>query len=146
MWLLTALLPDWLITYFVHIIFVIGVITTFASSIVAKIPFISNYGRLVKPIGIAILLIGVFLEGSWWNERGWQEKVNELEAKVKVAEQKSHDLNVKLDETLKLKNKVIKEKQIVIQEKIREVEKKIDAECKVAPEAINLLNEAAKMK
>ena len=146
MWLLTALLPDWLITYFVHIIFVIGVITTFASSIVAKIPFISNYGRLVKPIGIAILLIGVFLEGSWWNERGWQEKVNELEAKVKVAEQKSRDLNVKLDETLKLKNKVIKEKQIVIQEKIREVEKKIDAECKVAPEAINLLNEAAKMK
>lgn len=146
MWLLTALLPDWLITYFVHIIFVIGVVATFAASLVAKIPFISNYGRLVKPIGIAILLIGVFLEGSWWNERGWQEKVNELEAKVKVAEQKSRDLNVKLDETLKLKNKVIKEKQIVIQEKIREVEKKIDAECKVAPEAINLLNEAAKMK
>lgn len=144
MWLLTALLPDWFITYFVHIVFVIGAVATFASSLVAKIPFISNYGRLVKPIGIAILLIGVFLEGSWWNERSWQEKIKELEAKVKIAEQQSASTNQKLDEALKQKNKVIKEKQIVIQEKIKEVEVKVNADCKIAPEVVQIINDAAK--
>lgn len=144
MWLLTSLLPDWLITYFVHIVFAIGVVSTFAASLVAKIPFISNYGRLVQPIGMVILVVGIFLEGSWWNERSWQEKVKELEAKVKVAEQQSAETNQKLDETLKQKNKVIKEKQIVIQEKIKEVQVKVNADCKIAPEAVQIINDAAK--
>lgn len=145
MWFLTSFLPDWLITYFVHIVFVVGLVATFAASIVAKIPFVGNYGRLVQPIGMIILAIGIFLEGTWWNERGWQEKVRELEEKARIAEQLSKETNQKLDDTLKQKNKVIKEKQIIIQEKIKEVEVKIDAECKVAPEAIQLMNEAARM-
>lgn len=144
MWLLTSLLPDWLITYFVHIVFAVGVVSTFAASIVAKIPFISNYGRLVQPIGMVILVIGIFLEGSWWNERSWQEKIKELEAKVKIAEQQSEETNVKLDEALKQKSKVIKEKQIVIQEKIKEVQVKVNADCKIAPEAVQIINDAAK--
>lgn len=144
MWLLTSLLPDWLITYFVHIVFAVGVVSTFAASIVAKIPFISNYGRLVQPIGMVILVIGIFLEGSWWNERSWQEKIKELQAKVKIAEQQSEETNVKLDEALKQKSKVIKEKQIVIQEKIKEVQVKVNADCKIAPEAVQIINDAAK--
>lgn len=144
MWLLTSLLPDWLITYFVHIVFAVGVVSTFAASIVAKIPFISNYGRLVQPIGMVILVVGIFLEGSWWNERSWQEKIKELQAKVKIAEQQSEETNVKLDEALKQKSKVIKEKQIVIQEKIKEVQVKVNADCKIAPEAVQIINDAAK--
>lgn len=146
MWLLTSLLPDWLITYFVHIVFVIGIVSTFAASVVAKLPFISNYGRLVQPIGMIILAIGIFLEGSWWNERGWQSKISELQEKVKVAEQQSVEANTKLDTALKEKNKVVKEKQIVIQEKIKEVQVKVNAECKVSPEAVQIHNEAAKIK
>lgn len=146
MWLLTSLLPDWFITYFIHIVFVVGLVSTFAASVVAKLPFISNYGRLVQPIGMIILAIGIFLEGSWWNERGWQSKIAELQEKVKVAEQQSVEANTKLDTALKEKNKVVKEKQIVIQEKIKEVQVKVNAECKVSPEAVQIHNEAAKIK
>lgn len=146
MWLLTSFLPEWFITYFVHIVFVVGLVSTFAASIVAKLPFISNYGRLVQPIGMIILAIGIFLEGSWWNERGWQSKIAELQEKVKVAEQQSVEANTKLDTALKEKNKVVKEKQIVIQEKIKEVQVKVNAECKVSPEAVQIHNEAAKIK
>ena len=145
MWFLTSFLPDWFVTYFVHIIFVVGLVATFAASIVAKVPFISNYGRLIQPIGMILLVVGLFLEGANWNERSWQEKVKAFEDKVKIAEQQSREANEKLEDTLKQKNKVIKEKQLVIQEKIRIVESKINAECKVAPEAIQIMNEAAKI-
>ena len=146
MWFLTSFLPDWFVTYFVHIILIVGAVGTFAASIVIRIPFISNYGRLVKPIGMILLVVGIFLEGMNWNERGWQARIKEIQEKVKIAEQQSKDANDKLDLALKEKNKVIKEKQVVIQQKIKEVQVKVDAECKVAPEAINILNEAARMK
>lgn len=146
MWFITSFLPDWLVTYFVHIVFITGLVGTFAASLVAKLPIIGNYGRLIQPIGMILLVVGIFLEGSWWNERGWQAKIAELQQKVQIAEQQSKDTNEKLDTALKEKTKVIKEKQIVIQEKIKEVQVKIDAECKVAPEAIQLLNDAARMK
>jgi hypothetical protein len=146
MWFLTSFLPDWFVTYFVHIIFVAGLIGTFAASVVAKVPFISNYGRLIQPIGMILLVVGLFLEGANWNERSWQAKLKDIQDKVQIAEQKSRDANEKLDEALKDKNKAVKEKQIVIQQKIKEVQVKVDAECKVAPEAIQILNDAARMK
>ena len=146
MWFLTSFLPDWFVTYFVHIILIVGAVGTFAASIVIRIPFISNYGRLVKPIGMILLVVGIFLEGMNWNERSWQNRIKDLQAKVEVAEQKSKETNQKLDEALKDKNKLVKEKQVIIQEKIKEVQVKIDAECKVAPEAISILNDAARMK
>ena len=145
MWLLTSFLPDWLVIYFTHIIFIAGFVVTLGAGVIARVPFISNYGRLVQPIGIILLIVGVFLEGANWNEKGWQEKVKAFEDKVKIAEQQSRETNQKLEDTLKEKNKVIKERQVVIQEKIRVVESKINAECKVAPEAIQIMNEAAKI-
>jgi hypothetical protein len=42
--------------------------------------------------------------------------------------------------------KVVKQDVVVIQEKIREVSNVIDRDCKVSPEAVNLLNQAARRK
>ena len=68
----------------------------------------------------------------------------QLEAKIAIAEQKSKDANVKLDSEIKKKNKVIVENRVVYKDRIKQVEKIIDAECKVAPEAIDIHNAAAK--
>jgi len=38
----------------------------------------------------------------------------------------------------------IKDVQVVIQERIREVEKILDAECKIPPEAVSIHNDAAR--
>ena len=38
---------------------------------------------------------------------------------------------------------IVKDVQVVIQEKVKEVAAQIDAQCKVAPEAIDILNLAA---
>lgn len=140
MWILTSLLPTWLVTYFVHIIFVVGLVATFASSIVAKIPFISSYGRLVKPLGMLILAIGIFLEGSWWNERGWQTKVKEFEAKVAVAEQKAKEANSKIETKVITQIKVIKE---TTNENKAAITKYVTDSCQLSNAAIMLHDSAS---
>jgi uncharacterized membrane protein len=70
--------------------------------------------------------------------------VREFEEKVKVAEEKSKQVNTEIKTVYVDRVKTVKETQYIIQEKIKEVEKKIDAECKVTPEAIDILNEAAR--
>ncbi len=140
MWLLTSLLPEWLITYFVHIVFVIGLVATFASSIVAKIPFISSYGKLVKPLGMLILAVGIFLEGTWWNERGWQSKVKEFEQKVAIAEQKAKDANTKIETKVVTKIQVIKE---TTNENKAAINKYVTDNCQLSNAAIMLHDSAS---
>ena len=74
----------------------------------------------------------------------WRAKVADLEAKVKVAEEQSKQANVDLDKAVKAKTKTIREVQVVIKERIKEVEKRIDADCKVDYEAVEILNDSAK--
>lgn len=142
MWLLTSFLPDWLVTYFVHIIFIIGLVTTFASSIVQRIPFISNYGHLIKPIGMILLAAGLFLEGSWWNQRGFNEKIADLQAKIVVAEEKSKETNVQIQKEVVEKIKLVKEKVYENNQAIEAKRSAINAECKLSDDAWMLYNRA----
>jgi FtsZ-binding cell division protein ZapB len=136
------LLPTW----FWFVVSGVGAVLYFFSGFIQAIPFAQARlaGYSIKYIGLALLLGGVYLTGGAGVTALWKAESEELKAKVAVSEQQSKDANTKLDDTLKEKNKVIKEVQIVIKERIKEVEKKIDAQCVVAPEAISILNDAAK--
>jgi hypothetical protein len=90
-----------------------------------------------------LLVSGVYFKGGYSVEMEWRAKVAELESKVAVAEQKSKEVNTQIQTVYVDRVKVVKEKQIVIQEKLKTVEVKIDANCKVVPEAIDILNDAA---
>jgi hypothetical protein len=78
--------------------------------------------------------------------KSWIEEAKKFEEKVKVAEQQAKDANVKLGQALTDKNNSVKQQQIVIQEKIKEVQVKVNAECKISPEVVKILNDAAKVK
>jgi hypothetical protein len=69
--------------------------------------------------------------------------VAELEAKVKLAEDKSVVVNKEIEYKFIDRVKIVHDTKIVVQEKIREIEKIVDAKCEVAPEAIDILNRAA---
>jgi uncharacterized integral membrane protein len=109
MWFISSFLPDWFITYFVHIVLAVGLILTFASTIVAKLPFISSYGKLVKPIGIVILLFAIYLEGGLTNELSWRAKVAEYQKQVEVAEAKAVEANSKIQTKVVTQIQVIKD-------------------------------------
>jgi hypothetical protein len=139
MWML-SLLPDW----FWHVLTLSGVVAVFAAFVLKRIPFVSQYNLPLRLCGIVAVCLGLWMEGGIANEAKWQAKVSELEDKVKVAEAKSDQANKDLAEAKKQKVKVVKDVQVVIKERIKEVEKRIDADCKVDPEAISILNDAAK--
>ena len=90
------------------------------------------------------LIAGIFFEGYNFALSDYRAKVKEFEGKVAIAQQQAKDANSKIETKIVERVKVVKDTQYVIQEKIKEVEKKIDAECKVTPEAIDILNEAAR--
>ena len=140
-------LPDALLWWIINLILLVGVLGTAASIlfkyVIRYVPTLIPYRLILQIVSVLVLILGVYLRGGLAVEREWRARVAELEGKVAIAEQQSKDANVKLEETVKEKNKVIKEKQIVVQTKIKEVTKVIDAECKVAPDVITILNDAA---
>jgi hypothetical protein len=138
-------LSSW-ISYIVHAALVVGVVGTFFGSILNKVPFINNYATILRTIALPLFIVAVFAEGYLYASKSWIEEAKKYEEKVKVAEQQSKDANTKLTKELANKNKEIKQQQVIIKEKIKEVQVKVNAECKVAPEAINIHNEAAKIK
>lgn len=141
MWFLSS----W-ISYIVHAALIAGVVGTFFGSILNKVPFINNYASILRAIALPLMLVAIFAEGYLYASKSWIEEAKKYEEKVKVAEQQSKDANTKLTKELADKNKEIKQQQVIIKEKIKEVQVKVNAECKVAPEAINIHNEAAKLK
>jgi hypothetical protein len=141
MWFLSS----W-ISYIVHAALIVGVVGTFFGSILNKVPFINNYASILRAIALPLFIAAVFAEGYLYASKSWIEEAKKYEEKVKVAEQQSKDANTKLTKELANKNKEIKQQQVIIKEKIKEVQVKVNADCKVAPEAINIHNEATKVK
>lgn len=141
------MIPDGLLAWVVNTILVAGIIgfgiSFFFGYVVRWLPAIAPYHLLIQVISIILLVSGVYFKGGYSVEMEWRKRVAEMESKVAVAEQQSKDANEKIKTVVVEKIKLVKDTQIVIQEKLKTVEVKIDAECKVDPAAINILNESA---
>lgn len=143
MWML-GFVPDALL----HLV-VIGIVFTgigfFALSFLTRlIPPLAPYSGMSRIVGTILLVCGVYFLGSYSTEMSWRNKVAELEEKIKISEQKSKEANVQIQTVYRDKVKLVKETQVVIQERIKEVEKRIDSQCTVDAEVIKILNDAAK--
>lgn len=148
MWLL-SFLPDSLLMYIVNGMLVAGTVSFFLSffvlhRILNKFPALAPYHLIIQIVSIVLLVSGIYFKGGYSTEIMWRERVKEAEDKVRIAEAKSQQTNEIIKVVIQEKIKVVKDVQIVIQDRIVEKEKIIDAECKIAPEAIDILNDAAK--
>ena len=147
MWLL-HFLPDSLLAFVVNTVLILGIVgfaASFFFGYVAKyLPQLIPYRMMIQIISIVLLVAGVYFKGGQAAEVQWRERVRELEAKVAVAEQQSKEANTALEEKTKEKVRVVRETQIVVQEKIKKVEVKIDSQCKITAESLDILNDAAK--
>ena len=138
-WILN-LLPDWVF----HLLLVAGLIGVVVSYILKRIPVINQYNTPLRILSILIIIGTVWVKGGRDVQHAWEEKLKEAEAKIAVAQEESKTANVALEQEHKKKQKVIREYAITVKEQIIEKEKIIDAECKIAPEAITILNQSAK--
>lgn len=139
MWILNFL-PFW----FFHLITLAGVIGLVVGFALGFIPFINKYKLPIQIFSILLLVAGIYMEGAISNEEKWQALVKEMEAKVALAEEKANNANSKIEYKFVDKVKVVKDVQVVVQEKIKEVSKVIDSKCELTPEAVSLINAAAK--
>jgi uncharacterized membrane protein YraQ (UPF0718 family) len=148
MWML-SFVPDSLLFYIVNAILIAGAIGTFFTffilhRVVRWFPAIAPYHLILQIISIILLVAGVYLKGGYGVEMEWREKLRVAEERARAAEEQAKVVNEKVITVYKDKIKVVTDTKFVIQEKIKEVEKIIDKECKVAPEAVDIHNAAAK--
>ena len=139
-----SLIPDAILNWVYWAIIAVGITGMFAGWFGKFIPIYGRYIGFIKPLGIALVVLGVWLRGGYDTEMAWRAKVEEAEAKVAKAEAASQEVNTKLEAKIKEKQKVRVEYYNTVKERIVKETQVIDAECKVAPEAIKDLNDAAK--
>lgn len=141
-WIL-SLIPDSIFVWITYVLMVIGFGLYVASKLVKWIPLMGQYKLPAELIGIAVLLVGTYLFGGYGVEMSWRDRVKQLQDQLKIAEEKSAQVNTVIKEKIVYKTKVIKEKEVQYIDRIKEVEKIIDAKCEVDPVAIDILNKAA---
>jgi len=142
-----AFFSDTFLAWIINTILIAGIIgfavSFFFGYVVRWLPVIAPYHLLIQVVSIVLLVAGVYLKGGYSVEMAWRERVAELEAKIAIAEQKSKEVNEKIVTVYQDRVKVVKETQVVIQEKIKTVEVKIDSQCKITSDTVDILNQAA---
>lgn len=138
MWLI-SFLPDWIF----HLVLLAGILGLIASYVLRFVPFISQYTLPIRVGALLLTIFGVYMEGGLSNEAAWQEKVAQAEKRALAAEAKAAKENVRIVTKTVEKLKVVRDTQYIIKQEIVEKAAAIDAQCVVAPEAIDILNQAA---
>ena len=134
---------DWLPSWFFYATFSIGLLGLIATFFIGLLPFFRSYVFPVRIVSTVLLIGSTWFLGGHANEEKWQARVTELEEKVKVAEAKSQEENVKIVTKLVTKTKVIREKA---KERVEYIDREIvkyDNKCEIPNEFIKTLNEAA---
>jgi hypothetical protein len=145
------LIPDAMLNWIYWLIIAAGITGVLAGWLGKWIPFYGNYVKILQPVGIVLLVLGVWLRGGYDVEMSWREKVAEAEARVAAAEQKSQETNTVIEQKIVEKTKIIKGKtEYITQYLDREVVKKEEIikyieQCPVPKEIIDIHNQAAEM-
>ena len=146
-----GLIPDAVLSGLYWAIIAAGITGVLAGWLGKWIPFYGNYVKILQPVGIVLLVLGVWLRGGYDTEMAWRAKVAEAEARVAAAEQKSQETNTVIEQKIVEKTKVIKGKtEYITQYLDREVVKKEEIikyieQCPVPKEIIDIHNQAAEM-
>ena len=136
-------LPDSVIVWFCNCLLVAGVVLTVAGFFVHRIPLVWQYQLPFKVLGIALLTLGVYFRGGYTVEQQWRERVVEVEAKLKVAEEKSQKENTRIETRVVQKTEYITRRgQDIVQYVDREVAR-YDATCVIPGEFVQAHNRAA---
>lgn len=142
-------LPSDILEHVINGILILGVILSIIGFFVLNrlllwLPPLANFYKIIQFAGIVLLLTGVYFKGSYNTELEWRQQVDALKKQVEIAEQKSKDATVRIEEKVVTKIKVIKEKgkTIIVD---RPAIKEFDKVCPIPKEVIEVHNEAVDM-
>jgi len=142
MWLLNWL-PDW-IFYAIGLIGLVGLFATYLLRFI-PIPSINVYKIPIQLVSIVLIVFATYMFGGIANEEQWNARVEEVEAKVAMAEVESVKQNVQILEKVVKKTEYITRKgEEVIQYVDREIVK-YDSSCVIPKEFIKAHNDATEL-
>ena len=150
MWIL-HFLPDTLILWFCNILLLTGVVLTVAGFFAHRIPLIWQYQLPFKVLGIALLVLGVYFRGGYGVEMAWRERVAEVEAKLKIAEEQSAKENTRIQTKTVNRTRLIRERGEEIVKYVDREVVKYDTKfmpggiCEIPREFIKSHNDAAEV-
>lgn len=147
MWMMSWL-PDSFLLYIINVVLLVGAVGSFLTffllhKLLNKFPALSPYHLLMQIVSAVLLVAGIYLKGGYSVEMSWREKVKEAEAKVAVVEEQSNELNKQLEAERQKKQQVKIEYYNTVKTQIKEVEKVINADCRIDPKVNELINKAA---
>ncbi len=136
----------WIPDIFVHLVLLFGVfgfvlITFFGEYVPLNL---TPHKVVLKYLSILLIVIGVYLEGGLavTNEYTSREKV--WNARVELAETKAREVSARVEYVFQDRVQVVKDVQVVVQTKIRDVAVTIDKECKITKDVVDIHNQAAR--
>ena len=144
-------LPDALILWFCNILLLTGVALTVAGFFAHRIPLIWQYQLPFKILGIALLVLGVYFRGGYGVEMAWRERVAEVEARLKAAEEQSANENTRIETKTVNRTRLIRERGEEIVKYVDREVVKYDTKfmpggiCEIPREFIKAHNDAAEV-
>jgi hypothetical protein len=128
-------------------------VLTVAGFFVHRIPFplLWQYQLPFKILGIALLVLGVYFRGGYGVEMAWRERVAEVEARLKAAEEQSANENTRIETKTVNRTRLIRERGEEIVKYVDREVVKYDTKfmpggiCEIPREFIKAHNDAAEV-
>jgi hypothetical protein len=139
-WML-QLIPDSIFVWITYLLFATGVVLYVASKLVSWIPLMGRYRLPAELAGVAALVVAAYFYGGI----GYREMIAEMKERVRVAEEKSQQVNTVIETKIVEKIKVVKENVYINREIVKEVAgKQLDAQCSLPRSTISLHDSASR--
>ena len=138
-WLL-QLIPDGIFVWLTYLLFGAGVILYVASKLVSWIPLMRQYRLPAELVGVVALVIAAYFYGGI----SYREQIAEMKQRVKIAEEKSQQVNRVIETKIIEKVKVVKENVYITREIVRDTAgRQLDAQCSLPRSTVSLHDSAS---
>jgi hypothetical protein len=139
-WLL-QLIPDGIFVWLTYLLFAAGVILYVASKLVSWIPLMGQYRFPAELAGVLALIIAAYFYGSI----SYREQIAEMKQRVRIAEERSQQVNTVIETKIIEKVKVVKENVYITREIVKEAAgQQLDAQCSLPRSTISLHDSASR--
>ena len=138
-WLL-QLIPDSIFVWITYLLFGAGVVLYVASKLVSWIPLMGQYRLPAELVGVAALVVAAYFYGGI----SYREQIAEMKQRVKIAEERSQQVNTVIETKIIEKVKVVKQNVYITREIVKEAAgQQLDAQCSLPRSTISLHDSAS---
>ena len=138
-WLL-QLIPDSIFVWITYLLFAAGVVLYVASKLVSWIPLMGQYRLPAELVGVAALVVAAYFYGGI----SYREQIAEMKQRVRIAEEKSQQINTVIETKIIEKVKVVKQNVYITREIVRDTAgRQLDAQCSLPRSTVSLHDSAS---